>query len=97
MINEKTEVERLASTINNILVIVSLCFVFILLDAAFGPWFYTDTTDGPDARSGMSLHMDYLTGCQYLGHSGGLTPRLDVTGDQVCMDIISRDRESHTK
>jgi hypothetical protein len=37
-----------------------------------------DDTDPPDGRSGMSLHTDHLTGCQYLAKPfGGITPRVD--------------------
>lgn len=46
-----------------------------------------DSTDGEGQRSGMSLHTDALTGCQYLSRLlGGLTPRLDRSGQQVCQD-----------
>lgn len=37
-------------------------------------------------RSDMSIKTDYLTGCQYLTTSwGGITPRLDKNGKQVCI------------
>ncbi|NOT66709.1 MAG: hypothetical protein HOP06_11950 [Methylotenera sp.] len=37
----------------------------------------TDNKEWGSARSGMSIHRDKLTGCQYLGVSGGgITPRL---------------------
>jgi hypothetical protein len=43
-----------------------------------------DSTDGQE-RSGMSLHVDNLTGCHYLGgKSGGITPRLNNNGEQIC-------------
>lgn len=43
-----------------------------------------DSTDSPDSRSGMSLHTDYETGCQYLSTVyGGITPRLDAKGYQI--------------
>jgi hypothetical protein len=42
----------------------------------------TDFAEGP--RSGMNLHTDALTGCQYLSFpSGGATPRLTITGKQL--------------
>lgn len=43
-------------------------------------------SDMPDSRrSGVLVRHDALTGCQYLeGSRGGLTPRLDATGKQVC-------------
>lgn len=44
-----------------------------------------DSTDTPDKRSGMAIRYDAMTGCQYLESSGGgLTPRLDSTGKQIC-------------
>lgn len=44
-----------------------------------------DNTDPIDGRSGMSLHTDNKTGCQYLSlYFGGLTPRLDKSGQHVC-------------
>jgi hypothetical protein len=46
----------------------------------------TDSTDaGMWDRSGMSLHVDDLTGCHYLSVIfGGLTPRVDAGGKHVC-------------
>ena len=42
--------------------------------------FDRDSTDGID-RSNMSLHVDALTGCNYLsGANGGLTPRISSNG-----------------
>jgi hypothetical protein len=45
-----------------------------------------DSTDaGYFERSGMRPRVDALTGCHYLETSGGgLTPRLDRAGRQVC-------------
>lgn len=44
-----------------------------------------DDSDPPNGRSDMKVHTDALTGCQYLrGPSGGLTPRLDPNGRQIC-------------
>lgn len=42
-----------------------------------------DDTDPPDGRSGMNLHTDAMTGCQYLSR-GSLTPRLDADGKHIC-------------
>lgn len=37
-------------------------------------------------RSGLKLHTDHLTGCQYFqAPNGGLTPRLDATGGHICI------------
>jgi len=45
-----------------------------------------DSTDkSATQRSGMTLYIDNMTGCHYLGALfGGVTPRLDNTGKQVC-------------
>ncbi|HET8688312.1 MAG TPA: DUF6440 family protein [Methanosarcina sp.] len=45
-----------------------------------------DDSDPANGYSGMSVYTDHLTGCQYLGISGGsaLTPRMDASGRQVC-------------
>ena len=53
--------------------------VVALLYSLFSP---RDDTDPPDwGRSGMSLHTDNKTGCQYLSRPlGGIAPRLDGAG-----------------
>jgi hypothetical protein len=46
-----------------------------------------DSTDDErnGVRSGLVLHIDHGTGCQYLSKPGaGLTPRLDDRGEQIC-------------
>ena len=44
-----------------------------------------DSTDPIDGRSGLEIKVDALTGCQYLTTpKGGLTPRLDANGKQIC-------------
>jgi hypothetical protein len=45
-----------------------------------------DDSDTADVRSGMSIHRDALTGCEYFsrGFFGGLTPRMNREGKQVC-------------
>lgn len=35
-------------------------------------------------RSGFTIRIDALTGCQYLDGGMALTPRLDKTGKQIC-------------
>lgn len=43
-----------------------------------------DSTDG-ESRSGLGLHTDNLTGCQYLSSTrGGLVPRVDSNGTHIC-------------
>lgn len=45
-----------------------------------------DATDfSEDHRSGMSLHFDWETGCEYLSSpNGGITPRLSAEGEINC-------------
>lgn len=43
-----------------------------------------DDSDSLDERSGMTPLIDAKTGCEYLGYGGGITPRMDNTGHQVC-------------
>lgn len=43
-----------------------------------------DSTDG-ESRSGLGLHTDNLTGCQYLSSPhGGLVPRFGNDGVHLC-------------
>ena len=43
-----------------------------------------DSTDG-ESRSGLGLHTDNLTGCQYLSSPrGGLVPRFGNDGSHLC-------------
>lgn len=46
---------------------------------------YDDTDSFPN-RSGLVLYRDAKTGCEYLARPflGGLHPRMDGTGKQVC-------------
>lgn len=38
-------------------------------------------------RSDLKIHTDYKTGCQYLSTFwGGITPRLDKDGKQICIE-----------
>lgn len=59
--------------------------VIILILAAVREIPYDDT-DNVDTgkRSGMGLYTDHGTGCQYLGRSGSLTPRLNKDGKHIC-------------
>ncbi len=44
-----------------------------------------DDSDPENGVSGMNVYRDNLTGCEYLGIThGGLTPRMDRNGQQVC-------------
>lgn len=45
-----------------------------------------DDTDPPNGVSGLNIYIDAKTNCQYLGQGvdGGLTPRLERNGKQMC-------------
>lgn len=65
-----------------------LFFVLLIVAAMNLAWRYLpigrDDTDGI-TRSGVSIHVDNLTGCEYLGGpNGGVTPRLDAAGKHIC-------------
>jgi hypothetical protein len=62
--------------------LLGLVFLLILvLDFFKVGW---DSTDG-ESRSGLDLHTDNLTGCQYLSSPrGGLVPRVDKEGTHIC-------------
>ena len=55
----------------------------------------TDSTDTSRSdRSGLKLHTDAMTGCQYLSTSGGgITPRLDSQGRQICNEPAERAKD----
>jgi len=42
--------------------------------------------DTPNGVSGLNIYIDAKTNCQYLGQgaNGGLTPRLERNGKQMC-------------
>lgn len=62
--------------------VVLIVLLVLGVIAACSPY---DSTDEPGGqRSGMRLHTDSLTGCQYLSIPlGGLTPRVDGAGRHV--------------
>ena len=66
--------------------IITIGFILIILGMIFTISFPIDSTDiSKTDRSGMRLYIDNLTGCHYLApFLGGLTPRLDGNGDQIC-------------
>jgi len=55
--------------------VVPLCIAFYVV----GYFSDRDSTDSEDERSGMTIHVDNLTGCHYLNKSS-LTPRLTKGG-----------------
>lgn len=62
-------------------IVVFVFFLTLLLNFFKVGW---DSTDG-ESRSGLGLHTDNFTGCQYLSSPhGGLVPRFDSTGKHIC-------------
>ena len=70
----------------DLLVFVAIMLIVQFILDLFGVGL--DSTDG-HRRSGMFLHTDALTGCQYLGSNSGLTPRLRPDGTQICKEIFN--------
>lgn len=67
-----------------ILKVLALAIVFMLLYTIL-PATTDDTDAGVFDRSGVSLRIDYGTGCHYLeGAGGGMIPRLDKEGNHIC-------------
>ncbi|MCG7348957.1 DUF6440 family protein [Sphingomonas sp. ACRSK] len=73
------EIARLA------LVWIGITILLALILSALG-YGWDDTDDrGAGVHSQMALRTDHGTGCQYLETSGGgITPRLNADGKQVC-------------
>ena len=62
--------------------VIPVFLVFLLVTSCSSG---KDDTDPPEGHSGLSLHTDQLTGCQYLAKPfGGITPRLDAKGNHIC-------------
>lgn len=57
---------------------------------------YDDTDDHANGeRSGMSLYIDYGTGCEYLGSWSALTPRMHMANGKAvhkCEEVTSGTR-----
>lgn len=69
-----------------ILVVLAGVGVGVVVNALVPP---RDSTDGDSERSGMVIHRDALTGCEYLRAGGlargaALTPRLGADGKPRC-------------
>lgn len=82
-----TYVEKLAKDVWLILRMVGIGGLLIFADGVFGPFLLTDSSDAPNRRSGLSVHVDHLTGCHYFGKGNALTPRLDRDGRQICAGL----------
>lgn len=66
--------------VNYLGVIISLLILVSIAIQFTGGGFDRDDTDGSE-RSGLKLHTDHGTGCQYVSTpGGGITPRMSVDG-----------------
>lgn len=65
-------------------IVIGTWVAVFVFEIAMGK-FDRDSTDPPDARSGITLHIDNKSGCHYLGAKrGGLIKRLDKEGHHIC-------------
>lgn len=64
--------------------VVRVFLVWVLLQAGYAALSIgLDDSDSNDMRSGMKVHVDHATHCEYLSSpSGGITPRMTVRGQQ---------------
>ncbi len=63
------------------------CLIMIIIYALMDWNKYSyDNTDSKalGERSGVSLIIDYRTGCNYLYRGGALIPRVDKNNDHIC-------------
>lgn len=68
---------------NRLLIALLMYIALKIAYSAVTGEFQKDDTDGAK-RSGMMLHTDNKTGCQYLSVlNGGITPRRDNQGNQL--------------
>jgi hypothetical protein len=71
---------------------ISLIVVFAIAYGITRLLPYDDTDDQANSkRSGLTLTIDRGTGCHYVGGMfGGVSPRLDANGKQVCRETDRR-------
>ena len=76
-------VEQLAKRLLSIIHITAFILTAMLISDLLG----TDDSDASAwSRSGLRLHTDHLTGCQYFqAPNGGLLQRLDRDGRHICI------------
>jgi len=78
--------EHLKSFLTHVAILAAVClafWLFIQVLVWIVPEPERDDSNPPGGRSGMMVLTDDMTGCQYL-YRGGLTPRMDAAGKQVC-------------
>ena len=77
--------ERLEKALLPLIKIFTVALVVLWVAGLYG--YGMDYIDASATnRSGLRLHTDHLTGCQYLqGQNGGLIQRLDRDGRHICI------------
>lgn len=78
----------------SVLYVLGDAIVWALTKTGTSEWLEPfDDTDNPNGqRSNMMLLTDHGTGCQYLRViGGGITPRLDADGKQICSEKDERE------
>ena len=87
-VDHSAEREKLARRLNKLLLwAAGAALAYGLSELARGVFgLGLDATDaGTWNRSGLRLHMDYGTGCQYVSTAGGgLSPRINADGSPIC-------------
>jgi hypothetical protein len=82
-----------------ILLSFDVLFILAVAFVLFFPRPYDDTDDSIGGkRSGMSLYIDRGTGCHYVStFIGGMSPRYNPSGKQICREIDKREIVWKTK
>jgi hypothetical protein len=77
-------VEKLAKRLLSIIHITAFILIAVLISALLG-YGMDDSDASAWNRSGLKLHTDHLTGCQYFqAPNGGLLQRVDRDGRHIC-------------
>jgi hypothetical protein len=80
-----SNVEKLAKDLRHLLwltIFITAGLVVISLVTGFD---MDDSDLSASKRSGLKLHTDHMTGCQYFqAPNGGLAMRLNASGDHIC-------------
>lgn len=82
-----SEVEKLAQILRRALILLGFVSCAISVASMFGSGI--DNSDvSPMNRSGLRLHTDNLTGCQYFSRDGALIQRVDRDWRHICTNDL---------
>lgn len=82
-----SEVEKLAQMLRRALILLGFVTFVISVSSMMGSGM--DNSDAsPMNRSGLKLHTDNLTGCQYFSRDGALIQRVDRDGRHICTNYL---------